>query len=179
MNLRAWICVCLFFALLGVPSCGHDAGERQSAPAAVTTLTTDQSPTAAPGSRLAKLRGAVEGCSILVLDDDFDVLASLREREDIEGFFAMIEINAAKSGCVCRCLGEPFVTFVRADEQIVASLRIHHGHRLSWDGWVGQSYLTERSSFLVGSWLAERGFPGPLADAEAKKRKDIALGRPW
>jgi len=119
-------------------------------------------------TRTRLLREATRGCDALLVGDPLEPGATVHDAAAIEALLAGIEIDGVRSGWICRCVGEPCLTFVREDHIRVA-LSIHHGIALSWgDGpWAGNSELTAKSQWFLCEWLAQRGCKRPLEELES------------
>ncbi len=71
----------------------------------------------------------------------------------------------------CKCLGNVWID-VFDESQLLATLSVHHGERVSWrnGSWSGHLVLTRTSLAAVDDWLADNGCP-TIASVETGSRQ--------
>ncbi|UGT38796.1 hypothetical protein LTV02_22025 [Nocardia yamanashiensis] len=68
-------------------------------------------------------------------------------------------------GFICRCLGDVALEFLDAADATLATVTLHHGNSVRWEGWPEHAPLADGVRML--EWLAVRGVPGPLREYRA------------
>ncbi len=103
--------------------------------------------------------------------DEEMTLVEITNRQDIERFLEIADIDRWRSGGVCLCCGNPTFEFYAGD-RLLAMISFHHGKRLRWaEGrWNGDGQLTTRSRDSLLSWLSEHGVDGPRQAREQTQR---------
>ncbi|GAB4588872.1 hypothetical protein [Nocardia sp. IFM 10818] len=72
-------------------------------------------------------------------------------------------------GFICLCWGDVALDFYDAAGTRLATVTLHHGYSLRWNGWAQDAVLADGVRSL--EWLAVRGVTGPLAEYRAAERR--------
>jgi hypothetical protein len=110
------------------------------------------------------------------------ILVETADRSQIHDLLDQIVVDEAASGGHCACFGSPMIEFW-GDENLLATISVHHGFRLRWSGyWVGDADLTRESARNLCAWLRDRGAPGPWEEfqeqesgRQAEERRQAAI----
>lgn len=96
---------------------------------------------------------------------------------EVSDLLARIDIDEPASTGHCMCTGSPHVDFMVGSE-VVATLSLHHGVRLRWEGvWPADAELTRASAFDVCGWFKERGISGPWIELRGQVDRSLAYQR--
>lgn len=101
----------------------------------------------------------------------------ITDAREILEFLDCIEIDEPASTGRCMCLGSPHFDFMAAGE-VLATLTLHHGVRLRWEGkWPADAELTRGSAFQLCEWLRQRGIPRPWFELQQQVKRSLAWQR--
>ena len=111
--------------------------------------------------------GKALGTELLLELSDAPAIAALHRHlsiiEDENSFFH------------CMCMGEQALELYRGLE-LIATIGLHHGRSIRWDGWELDAELVDGHGLLV--WLAEQGVASPLEKyQESQRRAEQAFAR--
>lgn len=120
-----------------------------------------------------ELRRVTEGAWMRV--QNASTFVTVRDLDEVAAFVRRLEVDEARGGSVCLCLGSLSFEFYRGTERVL-SLSLHHGNRLRWNEGDGGprrtldletldgtgAMLTETSAASLAEWLTQ--FPGTSAN---------------
>ena len=125
--------------------------------------------------RVRVLRGGVAYGRPMTADVLFEteqpaVIADLREA---------MRVNDAPGGH-CMCFGNAAIELLSADGGRVATIGLHHGRAVRWDGWKDDASLVDGVRLL--QWLEAHGVAYPLGEyrrGEGQARESEAARQKW
>lgn len=112
----------------------------------------------------SSLDGILEGAARIRLREVMGgrELLDLRDREAIGELSARLRIQPGER-FHCMCPGDQFIDIFDGRTRR-ATITLHHGRSLRWDGWSSDVLLGDPRPLL--EWLAGKGAPGPLREWE-------------
>ncbi|MFJ9369323.1 hypothetical protein ACIRRA_33555 [Nocardia sp. NPDC101769] len=78
-------------------------------------------------------------------------------------------------GFVCMCWGDVVLDFFDTAERPLATVTLHHGYSIRWDGWPQDALLADGVRPL--EWLAVRGVAAPLREYRAAEQRQAEIDR--
>lgn len=89
------------------------------------------------------------------------ILFRITEANYLDQFFQLLEIDEAKAGFYCMCLGTYAIEFF-SNTELKATIGFHHGESIRYDQWNGDAQLLKSDELLA--FLSGLGFSEPLQD---------------
>lgn len=129
-----------------------------------------------PATRLRILEGGVSDDKAIgkkVLLDTHETSAASK----IAKLLRIVEDPATFGHCMC--LGSYALEFYEG-QKLLATIGLHHGQSIRWDGWQWDAWLSDRLKLLEG--LKELGVNGPLAEFmedERRREEGQRAGKLW
>jgi hypothetical protein len=102
---------------------------------------------------------------------DGQLKEAVADRPSLEALAGALQVFDGPMGH-CMCAGDPHLwLFEPGSEQPAATLGVHHGTGLRWDGWGSDAELCDGYALLA--WLAEHGAPEALREVEEDAQRGV------
>ncbi|MDQ7822500.1 MAG: hypothetical protein RDV48_06860 [Candidatus Eremiobacteraeota bacterium] len=121
------------------------------------------------------LKSAIRDATQIIISESFNEgpPVAVNDPFQVSEAIAMIEIDEQRSNFHCMCMGTCQIQFLR-EGRCLASVTMHHGQSLRWDGWEGDGMLTAESGLALSRWLAGHGHRQALEELELSMAQERA-----
>ncbi|MGV9836976.1 hypothetical protein ACWDUL_22690 [Nocardia niigatensis] len=119
-------------------------------------------------SALDRVLAHADGVRVREMPGDAPTLIEERDPIAVRALRDALRV-ADLPGFVCMCWGDVAMDFFDAAEGPLATVTLHHGYAIRWDGWPQDALLADGIRTL--EWLAVRGVSVPLREYRAAEQR--------